>query len=61
MNQRFKLEIDEGKKYNEPGISNEFQALNKQFGKVHGWSVLINMIIAISLVVYPFSVSVIIS
>lgn len=61
MEQRFKLENDEGKKYNEPGISQEFQKLNKQFIKVHGWSVMINMIIAISLVVYPFTVSVTIS
>lgn len=61
MNQRFQLELDEGKKYNEPGISNEFQALNKQFVKTHGWNVLINMMIAISLVVYPFTVSIKIS
>ncbi|CAF0980298.1 unnamed protein product [Adineta steineri] len=60
MNKRFTMERDEGKQYNEPDISSQFKALNKQFGMVHGCSMMINMIIAISLVVYPFIVSLVI-
>ncbi|CAF1184926.1 unnamed protein product [Adineta ricciae] len=57
MNKRFELEREEGKKYNEDGVSDQMKELNKQFGIAHGSSVIINMIIAVSLVVYPFLVS----
>jgi hypothetical protein len=43
MFQRYKLEKEEGKTYNEPGISAEMKALNTKFGSLHGISSLVNM------------------
>jgi hypothetical protein len=60
MNQRFSLERDEGKQHNEPGVSDRMKALNKQFGIAHGCSMLINMVIALALVVYPFFITAIV-
>ena len=54
MHQRFKVEQEEGKQYNDPDISDRLKALNKQFASAHGFSVLINMAISILLVTYPF-------
>jgi hypothetical protein len=54
MNERHKVEREEGKSYNEPGISDRMKALNKRFGIAHGCSSLINMVIVLSLLAYPF-------
>ncbi|KAG5728565.1 Transmembrane protein 205 [Termitomyces sp. T112] len=43
MFQRHKLEKDEGKAYNEPGVSDEMKALNRRFGTLHGVSSLANL------------------
>ncbi|KAH9853085.1 hypothetical protein C2E23DRAFT_823195 [Lenzites betulinus] len=43
MFKRHKLEKQEGKAYNEPGVSAEMKALNKTFAKLHGVSSLANM------------------
>ena len=54
MNERHKLEREEGKKYNDDGISEGMKALNKRFGLAHGFSSLINMAIVVALLAYPF-------
>ncbi|KAI0768584.1 hypothetical protein BD413DRAFT_563167 [Trametes elegans] len=43
MFQRHRLEKQEGKSYNEPGVSDEMKALNKTFAKLHGISSLANL------------------
>jgi len=43
MFQRHKLEKEEGKAYNEFGVSEEMKSLNKKFGMLHGISSLANM------------------
>jgi hypothetical protein len=43
MFQRHKLEKEEGKTYNEPGVSDKMKALNKTFGMLHGVSSLLNL------------------
>jgi len=43
MFQRHKLEKEEGKIYNEPGVSAAMKALNAKFGSLHGISSLANM------------------
>ncbi|KAI0823041.1 hypothetical protein BC628DRAFT_1417916 [Trametes gibbosa] len=43
MFKRHKLEKQEGKGYNEPGVSAEMKALNKTFAKLHGVSSLANL------------------
>jgi len=43
MFQRQKLEKEEGKTYNEPGVSAEMKALNRRFGMLHGISSLANL------------------
>ncbi|KAH8835922.1 hypothetical protein DL96DRAFT_97655 [Flagelloscypha sp. PMI_526] len=43
MFQRHKLEKEEGKSYNEPGVSDKMKALNKKFGMLHGISSLLNL------------------
>ncbi|UJR11427.1 hypothetical protein I4U23_015607 [Adineta vaga] len=60
MQERHKVEREEGKTYNEPGISDRMKALNKQFGIAHGCSSLINMVVVLSLLSYPFISSAII-
>jgi len=40
---RQKLEKEEGKLYNEPGVSDQMKALNKRFGSLHGASALANL------------------
>ncbi|CAF3869937.1 unnamed protein product [Rotaria magnacalcarata] len=37
MNERHKVEKEEGKQYSEPGISDRLKALNKRFGIAHGY------------------------
>lgn len=54
MNERHKVEREEGKKYNEDGISDQMKELNKRFGIAHGFSSLINMGIVLALLSYPF-------
>ncbi|CAF3309259.1 unnamed protein product [Rotaria socialis] len=54
MNERHKVEKEEGKQYNEPGISDRLKALNKRFGMAHGCSSIINVAIVLSLLAYPF-------
>lgn len=54
MHERLQLEIEEGKKYNEAGISIRFQMLNKKFIRIHGLSVMVNLIVVFSVIVYPF-------
>ncbi|KAA1468507.1 hypothetical protein DENSPDRAFT_833820 [Dentipellis sp. KUC8613] len=41
---RHKLEKEEGKAYNDPDVSEEMKALNRQFGRLHGWSSLANLL-----------------
>ncbi|KAH9911434.1 uncharacterized protein BXZ73DRAFT_57016 [Epithele typhae] len=43
MFQRHRLEKEEGKAYNEPGVSEKMKALNKTFAQLHGVSSLANM------------------
>ncbi|KAG1783708.1 hypothetical protein EV702DRAFT_957931 [Suillus placidus] len=43
MFQRHKLEKEEGKSYNEPGVSAQMKALNAKFGMLHGISSLANL------------------
>ncbi|RDB28421.1 hypothetical protein Hypma_015199 [Hypsizygus marmoreus] len=43
MFQRHKLEKEEGKVYNEPGVSDEMKAVNRRFGTLHGISSLANL------------------
>ncbi|KAJ7071495.1 hypothetical protein C8F01DRAFT_1110770 [Mycena amicta] len=43
MFQRLKLEKDEGKSYNEVGVSEQMKSLNRQFGMLHGVSSLANL------------------
>ncbi|KAL0576574.1 hypothetical protein V5O48_005406 [Marasmius crinis-equi] len=49
MFQRHKLEKEEGKSYNEPGVSQEMKALNRRFGSLHGISSLANLWAVIAL------------
>jgi len=49
MLQRHKLEKEEGKTYNEPGVSAEMKALNKKFGSLHGISSLANLTAVLAL------------
>ncbi|TBU64761.1 hypothetical protein BD310DRAFT_913292, partial [Dichomitus squalens] len=43
MFQRHRLEKEEGKAYNEPGVSEQMKSLNKTFGQLHGLSSLANL------------------
>ena len=54
MNERHKVEREEGKQYNEAGISDRMKALNARFGIAHGCSALVNLSIVLSLLAYPF-------
>ena len=54
MNERHKVEREEGKQYNDADISDQLKALNKRFGIAHGCSALINMAVVLSLLAYPF-------
>jgi len=47
--QRQKLEKQEAKSYNEPGVSAEMKALNIKFGSLHGISSLANTSAVIAL------------
>lgn len=47
--QRLKLEKEEGKSYNEPGVSAKMKALNVKFGSLHGISSLANTSAVIAL------------
>ncbi|KAI3622487.1 hypothetical protein WG66_015635 [Moniliophthora roreri] len=49
MFQRHKLEKEEGKAYNEPGVSEQMKALNRKFGSLHGISSLLNLYAVIAL------------
>ncbi|KAE9410694.1 hypothetical protein BT96DRAFT_961468 [Gymnopus androsaceus JB14] len=43
MFERHRLEKEEGKVYNEPGVSDAMKALNRRFGSLHGISSLLNL------------------
>lgn len=43
MFQRHRLEKEEGKTYNEPGVSKAMKSLNRTFGMLHGISSLANL------------------
>ncbi|KAI0639108.1 hypothetical protein C8Q77DRAFT_36831 [Trametes polyzona] len=43
MFKRHRLEKEEGKAYNEPGVSEQMKALNKTFAQLHGVSSLANL------------------
>jgi len=43
MFERMKLEKDEGKTYNESGVSDKMKGLNRRFGMLHGISSLANL------------------
>ncbi|KAJ7655196.1 hypothetical protein DFH06DRAFT_1201872 [Mycena polygramma] len=49
MFQRMKLEKDEGKTYNESGVSDGMKALNRRFGMLHGISSLANLTAVLAL------------
>jgi len=49
MFRRQKQEKEEGKNYNDPGVSAEMTALNRQFGSLHGISSLANLFAVIAL------------
>ncbi|KAJ3864149.1 hypothetical protein EV359DRAFT_73211 [Lentinula novae-zelandiae] len=51
MFERHRLEKEEGKAYNEPGVSDAMKGLNRRFGSLHGISSLLNLwaVIAIGL------------
>jgi len=49
MHQRQKQEKEEGKTYNEPGVSAKMKALNNKFGQLHGISSLLNLVAVIAL------------
>lgn len=49
MFRRQSLEKEEGKSYNEPGVSAEMKALNRRFGMLHGISSLANLMAVIVL------------
>jgi len=49
MFQRQRLEKEEGKLYNEAGVSADMKALNRRFGKLHGISSLANLVAVIAL------------
>ncbi|KAG1826193.1 uncharacterized protein BJ212DRAFT_330851 [Suillus subaureus] len=49
MFQRHKLEKEEGKDHNEPGVSAQMKALNAKFGMLHGISSLANLSAVIAL------------
>lgn len=57
MNERHKIEREEGKQYNDADISDRLKALNKKFGMAHGCSSLVNLAVVLSLVAYPFIAS----
>ncbi|RPD81691.1 hypothetical protein L226DRAFT_527955 [Lentinus tigrinus ALCF2SS1-7] len=50
MFKRHKLEKEEGKAYNEPGVSDDMKALNKLFAQLHGISSLANLTAFLALV-----------
>ncbi|EMD41633.1 hypothetical protein CERSUDRAFT_90206 [Gelatoporia subvermispora B] len=50
MFQRHRQEKEEGKAYNEPGVSDQMKALNSRFGMLHGVSSLFNMSAFLALV-----------
>jgi len=50
MFQRMKLEKDEGKAYNESGVSDQMKALNRRFGMLHGVSSLANLFAVFALI-----------
>jgi hypothetical protein len=43
MFKRHKLEKEEGKAYNDPGVSKQMKSLNRKFGALHGISSLANL------------------
>jgi len=43
MFERQKLEKEEGKSYNDAGVSDKMKELNKRFGMLHGVSYLLSM------------------
>ncbi|KAJ7081977.1 hypothetical protein C8R43DRAFT_1092802 [Mycena crocata] len=47
---RMKLEKEEGKAYNESGVSEQMKALNRRFGTLHGVSSLMNLGAVVSLI-----------
>ncbi|PFH46640.1 hypothetical protein AMATHDRAFT_154267 [Amanita thiersii Skay4041] len=49
MFRRHRLEKEEGKNYNDPGVSPAMKSLNRRFGMLHGISSLANLIAVISL------------
>lgn len=47
--ERQRLEREEGKSYNDPAASPAMKAVNKEFGKMHGLSSLMNLFVVIAL------------
>jgi len=47
---RHKLEKEEGKSYNDEGVSDAMKALNSKFSQLHGWSSLANLAANIALI-----------
>ncbi|KAJ6604276.1 hypothetical protein DFH09DRAFT_1122181 [Mycena vulgaris] len=56
MFERMRLEKDEGKTYNESGVSDNMKALNRRFGMLHGVSSLANLGAVIALGFHGLSI-----
>ena len=52
MFERHKLEKEEGKAYNEQGVSDKMKSLNRKFAQLHGWSSLANLSAVIVLILH---------
>ena len=50
MFQRHKLEKEEGKAYNDEGVSDAMKTLNKRFAQAHGFSSMFNLDAVLALI-----------
>lgn len=57
QNRRREQEAKEGKSCKDPNVSDEMKAINKEFGKIHGYSVIFNMGTFLGLLVYGIGLS----
>lgn len=52
MFERHRLEKEEGKAYNDEGVSEKMKSLNKKFMQLHGWSSMLNLDSVIALIIH---------
>lgn len=57
QNRSREQEAKEGKSCKDPNVSDEMKAINKEFGKIHGYSVIFNMGTFLGLLVYGIGLS----